>query len=245
MGPASACRGQIAGQSTGESYPSYTECLGACTSLAILHPPSATNPSINMNIVSGDSFECRRRFAFQANVDLAGGTAAASYVALHDCLIAGNFGGDVVGQPGVCGNACDFYCDEMNGNPNAAVPVPGHCSVAQGGYPDYPTCVSTCTTQLNKNRATLNEITTGDISAMNNLECRVVWAGLAQNTTIAAYACAAASPASVVGACAAPVVSSTATHHSSSTGLSAATNLQVSLVGLLACVIAALALMRR
>jgi len=253
--PNGACTGVPASAtaSGGEAYPSYSECLGACTSLPIKYPISETNQAINMSVVSGDSFECRYHAAFQAGFDYWTNTG----VILTDCIVAGNFGGDLPGLGltlDTCGTACDFYCDEMVGGMGTApFNLPGHCLVASAGftpYTSYANCLSVCQTTLNLNRLGSGDLLTGNIVGTNTLECRIVQAGLAQNASITAAACLGASVSSftnkVLGCLPATASSSTgAAHHSSSTGLSAATNLQVSIVGLLACIVAAFALMRR
>jgi len=220
------------------AYPDYTSCLGACVSFPILSLGPST-PGINMTYHKGDSFECRRHWTFQAVFDQANSFPSAVQ---GDCGIGGNFGGDILSPPlnnPICGDACSFYCDEMNG-PQDNLLRGGHCTVALGGYASWASCYTTCKSSLYANRASFAQLTDfTKLTSSNTLDCRVVFAGLAANVTVAPSMCAIASVNSVTGYCAAPVPKSSTGTHISSTGVSAATALQVSFsVVLVACIAA-------
>jgi len=233
---------------TATAYPSAEACVGACLAFPIASTLSAAAPYINMTIWQGDSFECRRHWAVQGALDYFGGQYDQ---AQGTCLIMGNFGGDVPAFTlhAVCGDACQFYCDEMFGAQDGR-----HVAHCNGTFPSYANCYSTCQTNYpysSTKRAGLAQLTDySKLVTSDTLECRAVYAGLAGTALTPAEVianCTAASYASVTGACAAVVKSSTGGAASStgggtggsSTGLSAATSVQVSVSVLLAACIAA------
>jgi hypothetical protein len=234
-----------------EAFPSVASCIGACLSFPILS--TVTNPltpAINLTYSSGDSFECRRHWALQAVFDAQNSKAAA---VPNDCIAAGNFGGDIIG-PGfgstICGDACMFYCDEMNG-PQDQFGREGHCvpAVFTGGYASWSACYSSCKTNLYSHRAGLSELTDYTLLVTTDtLDCRAVYAGLAGTATTAGELfanCTASTIASLSGTCAAAsstgsgAKSSSTGAAESSSGLSAATSVQVSASVLLVACIAA------
>jgi len=230
-------------QVPGEAYPDYQSCMGACMSFPFVTTfnPLAF-PQLDMTVATGNSYECRRHWGLQTLFDATGNSASQVNVP-GDCLIAGSFGGDLPTGTPTCGDACHFYCDEVVGT--AFNNYTAHCPTHFGWGPTaYASCLAAC---VDIPRATFQDLTTALLTT-NTLECRCVWAGLAANVTINAAACAAASVNGQVGFCGItpppPPPSSTA-GSMSSTGLSGAATVKVSLFALLAACFAAFVGSRR